>query len=96
MIYLALFFVTANLLFGEFSITGRRLGLSQHPLILRLRWLGIGMALALVFSGYGWEKTGWVGWTTVGILLFSSARHFAPSSARKTASPSDSASKPIA
>jgi hypothetical protein len=96
MIYLALFFVMANLLFGEFSMTGRRLELSQHPLVLRLRWLSIGMVLALVLSGYKWEKTGWVGWATVAILLFSSARHFAPTSARKTVSSNDSASKPIA
>jgi len=96
MIYLALFFIAANLLFGDFSVAGRRLELSRHPIMLRLRWLGIGMALALVFSGYRWEQTGWLGWAAVAILFLSSARHSTSMPARKTGSTDDTESTPIA
>lgn len=96
MIYLALFLVLANLLCGEFSVTGRRLELSRHPFMLRLRWLGIGLVLALVFSGYRWEMTGWVGWAAVAILLISSVRHFVSTTSRKKDSSGESASTPIA
>ena len=93
---IALFLVLANLLCGEFSVTGRRLALSQHPFILRLRWLGIGMVLALFISGYRWEETSWAGWVAVGILLISSVRHFASTPDRQAGTTDDSVSKPIA
>ncbi|MES2793837.1 MAG: hypothetical protein V4719_29765 [Planctomycetota bacterium] len=61
-----------------FSFFGQRLELDPRPLMLRLRWLSMGMIAALAISGYPFQHDGWVGWTSVLLLAISSTRRLAP------------------
>lgn len=78
MLILLAFVVAANTAGAEFSASGRRLLLSRHPLLVRLRYVGGGMVAALGLAGYSWERSGWVAWVGVAALVIGSARHFAP------------------
>ncbi|MDB5339860.1 MAG: hypothetical protein JWN70_5479 [Planctomycetaceae bacterium] len=56
------------------SAFGQRLALDQRPFMMRLRWLGIGMLLALALCEYPHRDDGWVGWLSVSLLAVGSTR----------------------
>ena len=77
MIYAIAFLVVAFNWVGagsDVSVLGQRLALDPRPVMVRLRWLGMGMVLALAISGYPIESNDWVGWASVLILAIGSAR----------------------
>ena len=81
MLVLLVFFVVANTAGAEFSASGRRLLLSEHPFMVRLRFVGGGIVAGLGLAGYSWEHGGWVAWLGIAALVIGSARHFAPARA---------------
>ena len=74
MIALILIMVVLNILVGDFSWSGRRLIMSTHPLVVRLRYFAFGLVTALFVTGYDWKASGALGWIAVVLLAVSVAR----------------------
>jgi len=71
---LLLILIMLNLLVGNRSITGQKIQLNNHPILLRLRWFGIGAVLSLYITGYLFEDDDWVTWVAILILIMGVAR----------------------
>jgi hypothetical protein len=78
MLTVLIFFAIANTAGAKFSVSGRRILLSMHPLMIRLRYAGFGIVAGLGLVGDSWSHAGWVVWLGVAALAIGSARHSAP------------------
>jgi hypothetical protein len=63
-----------NLIAGEFSVTRRRLTMSAHPVMVRIRWLALGGVAALLITGHAFSSNDWVTWALVLLLAIGVAR----------------------
>jgi hypothetical protein len=74
MITFIIILILINLVPIQFSLTGRKLILMQHPWIVRLRFLGIGMALAQIAIAANAPRNPWMWWVTAALLVLTAAR----------------------
>jgi hypothetical protein len=74
MIILAMLLVVLNILFGSISITGKRLKFMDHPILVRLRYLAVGMFIGMFICSYEWSSDGLAGWICIILLAISTAR----------------------
>jgi hypothetical protein len=82
MIAIALILIALNVFVGELSWTGRRLHMSTHPVMVRLRFFAFGLVVALFLTDYDWRPSGALGWLAVGLLAVSVARFHRPEKGR--------------
>lgn len=71
---LILALVVLNLVAGDYTWRGKRLELNPHPFFLRLRWLVLGGAAALLVTGHDIAADDWLSWITVSLLAVGLAR----------------------
>ena len=74
MITLFVILILINLIPSQLSFTGRKLLLMQHAWIVRLRFLGIGMAFVLMAARPSVSSNSWLWWLTFSMLLLTAAR----------------------
>lgn len=83
---LIIFLAVVNLVAGEWSARGRRLAMSSHPLVVRLRRFALGAVAALFGAGYQFADDDWGSWGLAIALAVSVARFPFPS---RSASPAE-------
>ncbi len=71
---LILTLVVLNLVAGDYSWRGKRLEWNSHPFFLRLRWLALGWAAALLVTGHDIAADDWLSWITATLLAVGLAR----------------------
>lgn len=74
MIYLVLFLVVLNIMAADYTWSGRRLAMSLHPAILRLRYFTGGMVAMLFVTGHEWSDGNVLDWGLVLLFAASTAR----------------------
>ncbi|MCL4179039.1 MAG: hypothetical protein KJ072_15005 [Verrucomicrobia bacterium] len=75
---LILILAVLNLVAGEWSVTGRRLPMSQHPVFVRLRWFALGAVAASLIVGHDFARDDWYSWALAALLALGAARIPAP------------------
>jgi hypothetical protein len=72
--------IVLNLIPGQVSVTGRRLILFRSPAMNGVRFVAIGMGLALLISSRWADHPDWYQYTVIGLLLLCAARKSAKAS----------------
>jgi hypothetical protein len=75
---LILILTVLNLVAGEWSVTGRRLPMSQHPVFVRLRWFALGAVAASLIVGHDFARDDWYSWALAALLALGAARIIDP------------------
>ncbi len=63
-----------NLVAGEWTVTGRRLSMSTHPVVLRVRWFSLGAVAVLFLVGHDFTGDDWLSWVLAIVLAFAVTR----------------------
>lgn len=74
MAVLIIILAVLNLIAGEWSVTGRRLLMSTHPVIMRMRWSTLGAVAVLFIVGHDFTGNDCLSWTLAILLALSVAR----------------------
>lgn len=74
---LLLLFALFNLCLPVVSVSGRRLVLPSHPMLLSLRVFTLGAVLGLLLANYSLNIHDWRTWGIICLVLVSSVRSYA-------------------
>ena len=94
MAVLSIILAVLNVVAGEWSATGRRLVMNQHPVVLRMRWFALGAVAALFLIEHDFARDDWISWVIAAVLAFSVARFpVGPKLSDDTGQPSGAANR---
>lgn len=63
-----------NLLAGGYSVTGKRLKLGSHPVLVRIRYFAFGLVVALGLVRHDFTADDWLSWVSALLLAVGVAR----------------------